>query len=154
MPADNVTPFRRPAKRRPVAPQQEGGFGLKTHRGKAVLAHLLTIGAFTLNFFFPLPPLSFVAIGVAIAGVVVAYSSREGATPWAATHHEHALRTLIIGYAVSTLGSLLTYVHGSLAIVSYVIAIGVIIWAVLRAIVALVLAVMRRPVPHPRGWFV
>lgn len=50
MSSDNVTPFRRPPKR-PVAPQQEGGFGFKTHRGKVVLAHLLTIAAFTLNLF-------------------------------------------------------------------------------------------------------
>ena len=35
---DNVTPFRRP-KLRPVAPQQGGGMGFRTHRGKAVLVH-------------------------------------------------------------------------------------------------------------------
>lgn len=153
MPAENVTPFR-PRPKRPVAPQQSGGLGFKTHRGKAVLVHVLTLGAFGLSFFFPQPPLSFIAIGVAIAGVVVAYSSREQAMPWAATHHEHALRTLIIGYALSTLGSLLTYVHGSLAVVSFAIGLAVIVWAVVRAAIALVLAVMRRPVPHPRGWFV
>ncbi|HYE87542.1 MAG TPA: hypothetical protein VEA16_14365, partial [Vicinamibacterales bacterium] len=42
---DNVTPFRRP-KPRPVAPQQGGGLGFKTHRGKVVLVHVLTLIAF------------------------------------------------------------------------------------------------------------
>jgi hypothetical protein len=45
--SDNVTPFRRP---KPVRPQQQGGLGIKTHRGKVVLAHVLTIAAFVANF--------------------------------------------------------------------------------------------------------
>jgi len=154
MPADNVTPFRRPPPKRPPAPQQSGGFGLKTHRGKAVLAHLLTLAAFSLNFFFPGPPLYYIGVAVAIAGGVLAYSSRGQGMPWVNTHHEHALRTLIIGYCVWTLGSLLTYVHGSLAIAEFVVHIAVVIWAVVRAGIALVLAVMRRPVPNPTGWLV
>ena len=45
--SDNVTPFRRP---KPVRPQQPGGGGFKTHRGKAMLVQFLTLIAFALNF--------------------------------------------------------------------------------------------------------
>lgn len=151
--SDNVTPFRRPPPR-PVRPQQSGGWGFKTHRGKAVLGHLLTLAAFSLNFFLRMPPLSFLGLIVAIAAVVLVYSNRGEAMPWANTHHEHALRTLIIGYAIWVLASLLTLVNGALFTITIYIQLGVLIWAVLRALIALVLAVMRKPVPHPTGWFV
>lgn len=148
---DNVTPFRRP-KPRPVAPQQSGGWGFKTHRGKVVLVHVLTLAAFAVNFFARMPPYGFIGLGLAIAAVVIAYSNRGAAMPWANTHHEHALRTLVIGYAIWVIGSLLTYVHGSLILVALFIQLGVLIWAAIRAGVALVLGVMRKPVPNPRGW--
>jgi len=153
MPSDNVTPFRRPQKK-PVAPQQQGGLGFKTHRGKVVLAHLLTIAAFVLNFFFSTPPWSFLALAVAIAAVVLVYANRGEATPWANTHHEHALRTLIIGYAIIVLIGLLPMIFGALAVITFYVTLAVTIWAVLRAVIALVLGVMRRPIPNPRGWLV
>jgi uncharacterized membrane protein len=149
---DNVTPFRRPPK--PVRPQQSGGLGFKTHRGKAVLGHLLTLAAFLLNFFFRVAPLSFLGLIVAIAAVVLVYSNRGEAMPWANTHHEHALRTLVIGYAIWVLASLLTFVSGALYAVTIYVQLAVLIWAGLRAAIALVLAIMRKPVPNPRGWFV
>lgn len=152
MPRDNVTPFRRPPPR-PVRPQQSG-WGFKTHRGKAVLAHLLTLAAFSLNFFFRVPPLSFLGLIFGVAAVVLVYSNRGEAMPWANTHHEHALRTLIIGYAVWVLASLLPLVNGALYTITIYIQLAVLVWAGLRAAIALVLAVMRKPVPHPRGWFV
>jgi uncharacterized membrane protein len=151
MPSDNVTPFRRP---KPQRPQQSGGFGFKTHRGKVVLGHLLTLAAFGLNFFLRTPPYSFIGLAVAIAAVVLVQSNRGEAMPWANTHHEHALRTLIIGYAVWTLATLLTYIHGSLITVTFFIQLAVLVWAVLRAGVALALAVMRKPVWYPKGWLI
>jgi len=153
MPADNVTPFRRPPKR-PVAPQQRGGLGFKTHRGKAVLVHLLTAAAFTVNFFYPSPPLYYVGLGVAIAAGLLAFTSRGQGMPWVNTHHEHAIRTLIIGYAIWMLGGMLTYIHGVLAPATLVVQIAVAIWGVVRAAIALVLAVMRKPIPNPTGWLV
>lgn len=152
MPSDNVTPFRRPPK--PVRPQQQGGMGFKTHRGKVVLAHVLTIAAFSLNFFLRTPPLSFIGMIVGIAAVVLVYSNRGQAMPWANTHHEHALRTLIIGYSIWVLGTVLMLINGALAIVSFYIQLAVLIWAGLRAVIALVLAAMRKPVPNPHGWLV
>jgi uncharacterized membrane protein len=164
MPADNVTPFRRPPPKRPVAPQQSGGFGFKTHRGKAVLAHLLTLAAFGLALVFTTPPLSFISLGIAIAAVLFVYSNRGAAMPWANTHHEHALRTLIIGYTIMTLASLLVLlsstsfglaqVRASLQTAAFWLNVAVILWAGLRALIALVLAGLRKAVPNPRGWLV
>lgn len=145
--ADNVTPFRR---RPPPKPVQRGG-GLTSHRGKAILVQALTLAAFGLSFIWPTAPLSYLAMAVAIAGVAVALSNRAEAMPWAQTHHEHAMRTLVIGYAVMTLASLLTFVNGSLVIVYFYVQIAVLIWAAIRAGIGLVLAVMRRPIWNPRG---
>lgn len=151
MARDNVTPFRRP---KPVRPQQSGGLGFKTHRGKAVLAHLLTLAAFSLNFFLRAPPLSFAGLIVGVAAVALVYSNRGAAMPWANTHHEHALRTLIIGYVIWVLASLLPMINGALFTITIYAQLAVLIWAGLRAAIALVLAVMRRPLPNPRGWFI
>jgi len=168
MPADNITPFRRP-KPRPVAPQQSGGWGFRTHRGKVVLVHVLTLIAFIaaicgtplIAFLLADPSAPIIAqarafawiigIAAAIAAAVISYSSRGAAMPWANTHHEHALRTLVIGYAIWVLAGLLTYIHGALAIVTILIQAGVFLWAVLRTGVALVLGAMRRPVSNPHG---
>lgn len=149
--SDNVTPFRRP---KPVRPQQQGGLGIKTHRGKVVLAHVLTIAAFVLNFTLRGFPLSLIGLVVGIAAVAIVYSSRGAAMPWANTHHEHALRTLIIGYALWMVAGLLILINGALYPITIYLQLGIAIWAVLRAVVALVLGVMRKPVPNPRGWFI
>ena len=154
MSSENVTPFRRPSK--PVAPQQQGGWGFKTHRGKVVLAHVLTITAFVLNSipFFRAPPWSLLGMAIGIAAVVLVFSNRGQAMPWANTHHEHALRTLIIGYSIWVLAGLLPYIHGSLAIATIFMQLGVALWAIVRALIALVLGVMRKAVPHPHGWLI
>ncbi|MGQ0533252.1 MAG: hypothetical protein ACT4OF_11270 [Caulobacteraceae bacterium] len=151
MPSDNVTPFRRP---RPVRPQQRGGLGIKTHRGKVVLAHLLTITAFALNFVFRTPPLSFIGLIVGIAAVVIVYSNRGAAMPWANTHHEHALRTLLIGYTLWVLAGLLVLINGALFTITTYLQLAIAVWAVIRAVIALVLGVMRKPIPNPRGWLI
>lgn len=151
MSSDNVTPFRRP---KPVRPQQQGGLGIKTHRGKVVLAHVLTIAAFVANFAFRTVPWSFIGMVIGIAAVVIVFSNRGAAMPWANTHHEHALRTLIIGYSLWVLAGLLVLINGSLYTITIFLQLGVAIWAVARAGVALVLGVMRKPVPNPRGWFI
>lgn len=161
MPNDNVTPFRRPPKR-PAAPQQRGGMGFQTHRGKAVLSQMLTLIAFAFNFAIPFlfAGTAFYTIGwivglaFAIAAGFFAYSNRGSSNPWANTHHEHALRTLIIGWAIWTLGSMLGYVHGALAVGTIFVQALVALWAIVRAGIGLVLAMMRKPVPNPRGWLI
>lgn len=166
--SDNVTPFRRP---KPVRPQQQGGWGFKTHRGKAMLVQVLTFIAFLLNLagaaagqiLFALAgfdvsqariALWIAGIGVSVAAVLIALSNRGQGMPWANTHHEHALRTLFIGYAIWTLGSLLGYIHNVLSVATIFIQLGVAVWALLRALIGFVLAMGRKPIPHPRGAFI
>lgn len=150
---DNVTPFRRPPKR-PAAPQRGEGLGFNTHRGKVLLAHVLTIAAFGLNFFFRAPPLSFIGLVVGVAAILLVLSNRGQAMPWANTHHEHALRTLMIGYAIWVFGSLLTLISPFLTLGTLLVQIAIAIWAVVRAAIALVLGVMRKPIPNARGWLI
>jgi uncharacterized membrane protein len=157
---DNVTPFRRP-KPRPVAPQQGGGMGFRTHRGKAVLVQVLTLATYVSAFLFPFPPppgtpfvlvfASCISFALAFGAIALAMPNRYSGMPWAATHHEHAIRTLLYGFVVWTLGVALIYVHGSLAIVTVYVKLAVMIWAVLRTGVGLVLALMRKPIGNPRG---
>lgn len=161
MPADNVTPFRRPPKR-PVQPQQRGGIGLKTHRGRAVLVHLLTLATYGLAFFYPFPQppgaplvaviLSCGSLALALLAGSVAVANRTDAMPWAATHHEHALRTLFIGYAIWVISSALRLVDPVMNLVALVVHLAIVVWVLIRSGVGLVLAVMRRPIWHPKGW--
>ena len=161
MPADNVTPFRRPPKR-PAAPQQSGGFGFKTHRGKAVLSQLMTLVAFSFNFAAPFLfgatpyyTLGWIAgLVIAIAAAFFAFTNRGSSNPWANTHHEHALRTLIIGWAIWTLGSMLGYIHGALSVGTLFVHVIIALWAVIRAAIGIALALMRRPIPNARGWLI
>lgn len=147
---DNVTPFRRPPRR--PQPRSSGGSPLTTPRGKAVLVQVVTLLTYALSFYFRMPPLSYIALGVAVAGAAIAFSNRSAeAMPWAQTHHEHALRTLIIGYSIWTIASLLPMLGQTLAPVAWFIQLGVLIWAGIRAGVGLVLALMRRPIWRPKG---
>ena len=155
---DNVTPFR---PRRPPQKPKGGGLNIQSHRGKAVLAQTLTLAAFVLTAIWPLPPLSYFGLAVAVAAVAVAVSNRGQSMPWASTHHEHALRTLLFGYTVTVLVSVtglllppgmtppdVTAAVGLMQIWTPRI---VLIWAGIRSGVGIVLAIMRRPIWHPTG---
>lgn len=152
MASDNVTPFR--PRPKPVAPQRGGGLGFNTHRGKAVLVQLLTLGAFACNFFLQAAPWSFIGMALGIAAGALAFSNRGQGMPWANTHHEHALRTLIIGYSVWLLGGALTYISPMLMLATLLVYVVVAVWAGLRSVIGIVLALMRRPIPNPRGWLI
>jgi uncharacterized membrane protein len=159
MPSDNVTPFRRP---KPVRPQQKGGLGFGTHRGKAVLVHLLTIATYVCAFLFPFPPppgspivlyvAACITFALAIVAVTVAMPNRYAGMPWATTHHEHAIRTLMIGFVLWTLSSALTYISPIFATPAYYFHLAIMLWAVVRSGVGVVLAFMRKPIGNPRGW--
>lgn len=144
---DNVTPFR---PRKPQ-PKQPNSLGLKSHRGKAVLVHVLTLLTFVLSFLLNKPPLAFLAIVVAIAAVAIAVTNREASMPWANTHHEHALRTLIIGYSINVLASVIAFLGEGYLIIVFYIGVAVLIWTSIRSIVGLVLAILRKPIPRPKG---
>ncbi|MBP6690576.1 MAG: hypothetical protein KA153_11330 [Hyphomonadaceae bacterium] len=156
--SDNVTPFRRP---KPKRPQQQGGLGFKTHRGKAVLVHLLTMATYVCAFFFPFPPpggsplvlyvAGCISFALAIIAVTIAMPNRYSGMPWATTHHEHAIRTLLLGFVTWTLTSALLYISTGLAPVTFWTHVAIMLWAALRSIVGLVLALMRKPISNPRG---
>ncbi len=156
--SDNVTPFRRP---KPVRPQQKGGLGFSTHRGKAVLIHLLTIGTYVCAFFFPFPPppgspivlyvAGCITFALAIIAVTIAMPNRYAGMPWATTHHEQAIRTLLIGFVLWTLSSALTYISPIFVAVAFWAQVVIMLWAILRSGVGAVLAFMRKPIRNPRG---
>jgi uncharacterized membrane protein len=149
MPSDNVTPFRRPPKR--VQKRQQGGLGLKSHRGKAMLVHVLTLAAFALDLVFPTGIEAYLGMAVGIGAAFLAYSNRYDGMPWAATHHEHVFRTLLFGYSLWTIASAVTFINGTLGIVAVYVHLAIIAWAFIRSGVGLVLAMMRRPIWHPKG---
>ena len=101
---------------------------------------------------------------MAVAALLFVYSNRGAGMPWANTHHEHALRTLVIGYVIMTLVSLLIMVvntpltpagvRRTLRDFSFWTSVVVVLWAGARALIALVLAALRQPLRNPRGWLV
>lgn len=148
-PPDNVTPFR-PRKTPPRAPSGQG-MGLTTHRGKAILVQALSVVTFVLLFFVTLRPWSYLVIALGVAAVAVAFTNRQDAMPWAKTHHEHALRTILIGYAIWALSEVILGLFGPLSFVILFIHIAVLLWVAVRGIVGFVLAVIRKPIGNPKG---
>jgi uncharacterized membrane protein len=150
MSQDNITPFR--PRRPPPKPPGAGGIGLNTPRGKAVAAQALTLAAFAFSFFLPGLPWSLIGLAIGVAGFFIAASNRQAPMPWARTHHEHALRTLLFGGSIWTLASMLQLISPFLSVATFVIWIAVLVWVAVRAGVGLVFAVMRKPITRPTGF--
>jgi len=151
---DNVTPFR--PRRPPPKPKRSGGNPLKSHRGKVLFVHAMTLAAFLCYAAssFVLGPrslISYVGLAFGIAAVAVAASNRREGMPWAVTHHEHALRTVVIGAASWMLANLLLFLP-LLGIVSFWLTVGIAIWTITRASVDMVLGVLRKPIPNPKSF--
>lgn len=150
---DNVTPFR--PRRPPPKPARGpggGGMNLQSQRGRAILVQVLVLGCFAATFAFVTPPASYIGLAIGVAALAIASSNRQDGMPWARTHHEFALRTIIIGAAGLTLLSLLLFIPvPQVAVVWFWGRIVFVIWAALRALAGLGLAIFRRPIPNPRG---
>jgi uncharacterized membrane protein len=136
------------------SPSSDGDMRLNAGASLAALAHILTIAAFVLSVMLRAPPAAYAGYVVAVAAAALAYSLRRAAMPWAATHYEHALRTLIIGYLLWAFAAALQLIHGALISVVLYLQLAVALWAVVRAAIALFLALTRRAIPHPRGWLI
>jgi uncharacterized membrane protein len=150
---DNVTPFR---PRRPPPKMQRSGNPLKSHRGKVLFVHAMTLAAFLCyaasRFYLGGGSIvSYVGLGFGIAAAAVAATNRREGMPWAVTHHEHALRTVVIGAASWMLASLLLFLPMVGAVVFYIM-IGIAIWTLVRASVDFVLGIMRKPIPNPKSF--
>ncbi len=149
MPADNVTPFR-PRRPPPKPPRQR--FNLQSQRGKALLVQALTLTCFACTFFLTAAPWSYVGLAFGVAAVAIAASNRTEGMPWARTHHEHALRTVIIGAVAWTLLSLLLFIpYGPIVLVVFWGRVAIALWTGARALIGVGLALFRRPIPNPRG---
>lgn len=147
---DNVTPFRP----RPPAPKPPKGprFNLQSQRGKAVLVQLLVVACFAATYFLPGALWSLIGLGFGLAAVVIAQSNRLDGMPWARTHHEHAMRSVIIGAVAWTLLSVILILNiGALIPVVFYGRIAICVWASARGLIGAVLAILRRPMPNPRG---
>jgi uncharacterized membrane protein len=86
--------------------------------------------------------------------IALAMPNRYSGMPWAMTHHEHAIRTLMIGFVLWTLSSALTYISPAFAPVAFWSHVVIMIWAIARSAVGVVLSAMRKPIRNPRGWFI
>ena len=96
----------------------------------------------------------FVGLVVAVVAAALVYINRRAAMPWANAHYEHALRTLIIGYSIWALAGALVLINGVFLTVTIYAQLAIALWALIRAAIALVLGIMRKPIPHPRGLLV
>lgn len=152
MPSDNVTPFRpRPSPPKP----RRRLFNLQSQRGKALLVQALTAICFALTYVLDAPPWSYVGLAFGIAGVAIAMGNRQDGMPWARTHHEHAMRTIVIGAAAWTLLTVFLLIpFAPLIPIVYWGRIAIVAWTCIRALIGLGLALFRRPIPNPRGLFI
>jgi len=83
----------------------------------------------------------------ALAGLVVAYLSKEKATPAELSHYIYQIRTFWIGLAYLVVGFLL-----SLVIIGWFVLLWFVIWALVRSIKGFQLASGAKPVPEPQTW--
>jgi uncharacterized membrane protein len=146
---NNVTPFRR----RPP-PKRTGGTGFNVQRPqhKVFLLHALTAAAFVGSWLLSFP-LQLFALGAGVGAVAIAQSNRRDGMPWAQTHHEFGIRTLLFGGSALMLISVASFfplIGGYLRILVPITC----LWVLVRTAAAFVRAVLRRPVPNPGTFLV
>jgi uncharacterized membrane protein len=146
---NNVTPFRRPPVREPD--RRQGSF--KDPDKQAMLTHGLAFTCFLVFFITDGEVMDFLAIAIGFCAFAVAVSKRDSQPGWAATHHEFAMRTLLIGGAVwmaSTLVGIVPLVGG---LGAWVIQVAVLVWVGLRGAFGILRAREREPMVRPRSFF-
>ena len=143
----NVTPFRPRPKTPP--PRGSRGFDPQRPQHKVLLMHGLTAAAFLVTWALTFP-LSLLGLGAGIGAVAIAQSNRRDGMPWAQTHHEFGVRTLLLGAAVWVVVGLLVMlpIPGLAAIVDLV-QLAVLVWVLARTAAGIWRALNRRPTPNP-----
>jgi uncharacterized membrane protein len=111
--------------------------------------HGLTLGAFA-GFFLLGGMLEFIAMAAGIAAIAIAATNRQDGMPWARTHHEFGLRTLIIGGVTWVLAGLAGAIP-LIGMVAWFVMIGVLLWVGLRGVVGLLRGAARQPMERPTG---
>lgn len=118
---------------------------------QAMLSHGLAIACFALFFFTTGGLMDYVAIGIGFAALAIAASKRDEPPAWAATHHEFALRSMLIGGSLWMVASVI----GIVPILGWTIAWGIKIcvlgWLGIRSVVGMLRARDRLPMARPRS---
>jgi uncharacterized membrane protein len=141
---NNVTPFRPRPKSRPTAPK---GFDVQRPQHKVYLVHGLTLAAFAITWLLDFP-FELLGLAAGVAAVMVASANRREGMPWAQTHHEFGLRTILLGgsvWLVVGMLAMLPLVGGLVGVVHLI----VLAWVGVRAVAGLIRAFGRKPVPNP-----
>jgi uncharacterized membrane protein len=111
--------------------------------------HGLTAAAFLLNFFLAFP-FSLIGLAAGIAAVAIAQSNRRDGMPWAQTHHEFGVRTLLLGAAVWVVVGLLVMLPlPGVAAAVQVVQLVVLVWVLIRTAAGVWRALNRKPTPNP-----
>lgn len=140
---ENVVPLR-PRRRRPTR-----RWDLKAPRSQVLLVHGLTLATFALHL-VGAGALRYAAIALGVAAVAIAAARRQEGMPWACTHHEYALRTLVFGAAASILASLLALAP-VLSPYAWYADLGVLSWVGLRTVWGFGRGMLRAPMLRPRS---
>lgn len=142
---DNITPLR---PRRPPPRTERKLIDLNRPQHKVLLTHALVWATFVLHFVLSFP-LELIGLAAAIAAIAIATSNRYDGMPWARTHHEFALRTLLIGGAIWIISGMMGFIPfiGLLVLLTHFAVLG---WVSVRCAVGLWRAGKRKPTPNPR----
>lgn len=143
----NVTPFRPRPKTPP--PRGSRGFDPQRPQHKVLLMHGLTAVAFLLNWWLAFP-LSLLGLGAGIGAVAIAQSNRREGMPWAQTHHEFGVRTLLLGAAVWVVAGLFVMLPiPGVATAVELVQLVVLVWVLARTAMGVWRALNRKPTPNP-----
>ncbi|MBA3040682.1 MAG: hypothetical protein KJ670_05320 [Alphaproteobacteria bacterium] len=106
-------------------------------------------GKLNVQLVYALYLLSFL-IGISgLIGLVFAYLNRGKAGGWIDTHYTYAIRTFWIGLLYGLVSAIL-----SLAVIGVLLAIGTVVWVVVRCIIGLQKATAGEPIAKPETWWV
>lgn len=89
-----------------------------------------------------------IAVGItAVAGVIVAYLKRGEASAAAASHYTFQIRTFWIGLLFALISAITSMIG-----IGILLAIGTVVWFLIRAIKGFMLTLESKPVADPETW--
>ena len=85
----------------------------------------------------------------ALIGVILAYTNKDGAPAWVASHYRFQIRTFWIGLLIAVIGGLL-----ALILIGWLVLIGLAVWVVMRCVKGMTYLGRGQPVPDPATWMI
>ena len=82
-----------------------------------------------------------------IIGVVIAYINKNDAPQWIQTHYLFQIRTFWIGFLISIIGVILTFI-----LIGWLVFLGLLIWLIIRMVKGIKYYSENRPIPNPETW--